>query len=86
MRAPRRVPILCPDCGGRLGACLDAVGDDDRRVYLRERQCPDCGARWMLVETLFPASRQAEERRRLRSLRAAARRAFAGRPRAYAEG
>lgn len=75
-RGPRTIAVLCPECGSRLGECVDVSGDEDRRVVLRERVCPACGRRWMLVETLFPDARQEEERRRLRRLRTASRQAL----------
>lgn len=75
-RGPRTIAVLCPECGSRLGECVDVSGDEDRRVVLRERVCPECGRQWMLAEMLFPADRQDEERRRLRRLRTASRRAL----------
>jgi len=65
--------LRCPDCDGNLVRGKEGIADHTRNTYLRDRVCQKCGAKLVSAEVLFPEDRQAEELRRLSSLRYARR-------------
>ena len=51
-RASDALKPSCPYCGCAASAVYDSRGDVDRNVYLRRRECAECGRDWPTVEDL----------------------------------